>query len=113
MHERRVAVIGAGLAGAEAADRLTRYGIRVDLYEMKPVNRSPAHTGDGFAELVCSNSLRSDRLENAVGLLKEEMPALRGRNACSGGRRTRRGSRGLFPHGDGAYREEPAHHDPS
>ena len=73
MRERRAAVIGAGLAGAEAADRLTRYGIRVDLYEMKPVNRSPAHTGDGFAELVCSNSLRSDRLTNAVGLLKEEM----------------------------------------
>ena len=76
MRERRAAVIGAGLAGAEAADRLTRYGIRVDLYEMKPVNRSPAHTGDGFAELVCSNSLRSDRLENAVGLLKEEMRQL-------------------------------------
>ena len=95
MRERRAAVIGAGLAGAEAADRLTRYGIRVDLYEMKPVNRSPAHTGDGFAELVCSNSLKAAR------------------NACSGGRRTRRGSRGLFPHGDGAYREEPAHHDPS
>ena len=72
----RVAVVGAGLAGCEAADRLTRHGICVDLYEMKPEKRTPAHRGDGFAELVCSNSLRSDRLENAVGLLKEEMRAL-------------------------------------
>ena len=61
----RVAVVGAGLAGCEAADRLTRHGIFVDLYEMKPEKRTPAHRGDGFAELVCSNSLRSDRLENA------------------------------------------------
>ena len=72
----RVAVVGAGLAGCEAADRLARHGICVDLYEMKPEKRTPAHRGDGFAELVCSNSLRSDRLENAVGLLKEEMRAL-------------------------------------
>ena len=66
-------VIGAGLAGAEAAWQLLRRGIPVRLHEMKPVKRSPAHSSDLFAELVCSNSLRSDRLENAVGLLKEEM----------------------------------------
>lgn len=76
MSERRVAVIGAGLAGCEAADRLTRHGIAVDLFEMKPQRRSPAHRSDRFAELVCSNSLRSDRLENAVGLLKQEMRLL-------------------------------------
>ena len=76
MSERRVTVVGAGLAGAEAADRLTRHGFAVDLYEMKPHKHTPAHTGDGYAELVCSNSLRSDRLENAVGLLKEEMRLL-------------------------------------
>ena len=72
----RVSVVGAGLAGCEAADRLTRYGLCVDLYEMKPARRSPAHHADGFAELVCSNSLRSDRLENAVGLLKQELRTL-------------------------------------
>lgn len=76
MNEPRVSVVGAGLAGCEAADRLTRYGIAVDLYEMKPQKRSPAHRSDGFSELVCSNSLRSDRLENAVGLLKQEMRVL-------------------------------------
>lgn len=76
MPETRVQVIGAGLAGCEAADRLTRYGIGVDLYEMKPQKHSPAHKTDTFAELVCSNSLRSDRIENAVGLLKEEMRVL-------------------------------------
>ena len=73
---RSVPVIGAGLAGCEAAWQLARQGIPVALYEMKPVRRSPAHRSDGFAELVCSNSLRSDRLSNAVGLLKEEMRRL-------------------------------------
>ena len=71
-----VTVVGAGLAGAEAAYRLLTHGYPVTLYEMKPHKRTPAHKGDGFAELVCSNSLRSDRLENAVGLLKEEMRTL-------------------------------------
>lgn len=66
-------VIGAGLAGCEAAWQAAKRGVRVRLYEMKPVKHSPAHNMDSFAELVCSNSLRSDRLENAVGLLKEEM----------------------------------------
>ncbi len=66
-------VIGAGLAGCEAAHQLSRRGIKVHLYEMKPNKYTPAHSYSGFAELVCSNSLRSDRLENAVGLLKEEL----------------------------------------
>ncbi len=68
-----VKVIGAGLAGSEAAWQLARRGLRVALYEMKPHKKSPAHHADTFAELVCSNSLRGDRLENAVGLLKEEL----------------------------------------
>ena len=68
-----VKVIGAGLAGSEAAWQLTRFGIPVELYEMKPGKMTPAHHSTNFAELVCSNSLRGDRLENAVGLLKEEL----------------------------------------
>ncbi len=66
-------VIGAGLAGCEAAWQLAKRGICVELIEMKPLKHSPAHSRDTFAELVCSNSLRSDALTNAVGLLKEEM----------------------------------------
>ncbi|MCL1963771.1 MAG: methylenetetrahydrofolate--tRNA-(uracil(54)-C(5))-methyltransferase (FADH(2)-oxidizing) TrmFO, partial [Firmicutes bacterium] len=69
-------VVGAGLAGCEAAWQLAKSGVGVTLIEMKPGKRSPAHTSDGFAELVCSNSLRSDRLTNAAGLLKEEMRRL-------------------------------------
>ena len=69
----KVKVIGAGLAGAEATWQLAQRGLQVELYEMKPEKKSPAHHVDTFAELVCSNSLRGDRLENAVGLLKEEM----------------------------------------
>ncbi len=68
-----VNVIGAGLAGSEAAWQLANRGIPVRLYEMKPKKMSPAHHSEDFAELVCSNSLRGDRLENAVGLLKEEL----------------------------------------
>ena len=71
-----VKVIGAGLAGSEAAWQLAQRGIQVTLYEMKPAKRSAAHHADTFAELVCSNSLRGDRLENAVGLLKEELRRL-------------------------------------
>ncbi len=71
-----VTVVGAGLAGSEAAWQLAQRGIRVRLYEMKPHKKSPAHHTDTFAELVCSNSLRGDRLENAVGLLKEELRRL-------------------------------------
>ena len=69
----RVKVIGAGLAGCEAAWQLAKKGIEVDLYEMKPKKYSPAHQKEYFAELVCSNSLKADRIENACGLLKEEM----------------------------------------
>lgn len=69
----KVTVIGAGLAGCEAAYQLSKRGIQVDLIEMKPTKKSPAHSNDHFCELVCSNSLRSNALTNAVGLLKEEM----------------------------------------
>ena len=69
----KVKVIGAGLAGSEAAWQLANRGLQVELYEMRPVKKSPAHHTGDFAELVCSNSLRGDRLENAVGLLKEEL----------------------------------------
>ncbi len=71
-----VKVIGAGLAGSEAAWQLAQRGLQVELYEMKPHKKSPAHHADTFAELVCSNSLRADRIENAVGLLKEELRRL-------------------------------------
>ena len=69
----KVKVIGAGLAGSEAAWQLANRGLQVELYEMKPHKMSPAHHTESFAELVCSNSFRGDRLENAVGLLKEEL----------------------------------------
>ena len=68
-----VKVIGAGLAGSEAAWQLAQRGIQVELFEMKPHKKSPAHHVNTFAELVCSNSMRGDKLENAVGLLKEEL----------------------------------------
>ena len=68
-----VKVVGAGLAGSEAAWQLANRGIPVELVEMKPAKMTPAHHSENFAELVCSNSLRGDRLENAVGLLKEEL----------------------------------------
>ncbi len=75
MHENReyVNVVGAGLAGCEAAYLLASLGIKVRLYEMKPIRKSDAHHKDGFAELVCSNSLRAASIENAIGLLKEEL----------------------------------------
>ena len=69
----QVKVVGAGLAGSEAAWQLAQRGIQVELIEMKPLKMSPAHHSTDFGELVCSNSLRGDRLENAVGLLKEEL----------------------------------------
>ncbi len=69
----KVKVIGAGLAGCEAAVQLARRGFSVELYEMKPQKYSPAHKYSGFAELVCSNSLKAARVESACGLLKEEM----------------------------------------
>lgn len=73
---KRVKVIGAGLAGCEAAWQLAQRGIDVDLYDMKPHKKSAAHALDTFAELVCSNSLRSNQLNVAVGVLKEEMRRL-------------------------------------
>ena len=71
-----VNVIGAGLAGCEAAWKLACEGINVKLYEMKPEKYSPAHKYKGFAELVCSNSLKAARIESAAGLLKYEMEML-------------------------------------
>lgn len=76
MSEQRVRVVGAGLAGCEAAFQLAARGVPVDLYDMKPHKMSPAHHSGDFCELVCSNSLRSDRVENAVGLLKAELRIL-------------------------------------
>jgi tRNA:m(5)U-54 methyltransferase len=73
---QRITVIGAGLAGSEAAWQLAERGVMVDLYEMRPTKSTPAHHTQRFAELVCSNSLRGAGLENAVGLLKEEMRRL-------------------------------------
>ena len=72
----KVKVVGAGLAGSEAAWQLAQRCVAVELYEMKPQKMTPAHHADTFAELVCSNSFRGDRLENAVGLLKEELRRL-------------------------------------
>lgn len=73
MSKERVTVIGAGLAGSEAAWQIAKQGVPVTLYEMRPVRKTPAHISDRFAELVCSNSLRANGLTNAVGVLKEEM----------------------------------------
>jgi len=75
-NQKYVNVIGAGLAGSEAAWQLAKRGIQVRLYEMRPVKQTPAHHTDKFAELVCSNSLRGNALTNAVGVLKEEMRKL-------------------------------------
>lgn len=76
MNNTTVNVIGAGLAGSEAAWQLAKRGIQVNLYEMRPIKQTPAHHTDKFAELVCSNSLRANSLTNAVGVLKEEMRRL-------------------------------------
>ena len=74
--KKTITVIGAGLAGSEASYQLAKRGFKVKLYEMRPTKLTPAHKTGLFAELVCSNSLRSNSLENAVGLLKEEMRML-------------------------------------
>ena len=73
MSDYKVTILGAGLAGCEAALWLAGKGVQVDLYEQKPVHFSPAHKSEGFAELICSNSLKAERLDSASGLLKEEM----------------------------------------
>jgi len=69
----RLIVIGGGLAGCEAANAAANLGVSVDLFEMKPASFSPAHKNPDLAELICSNSLKAERLESAAGLLKEEM----------------------------------------
>ena len=74
--EKEVIVVGAGLAGSEAAYQLAKRGIKVKLYEMKAKKKTPAHSKDYYSELVCSNSLGSDSLENASGLMKEELRIL-------------------------------------
>ncbi len=76
MAARKLKIIGAGLAGSEAAWQAARRGVEVELWEMKPQKKTPAHHSDGFAELCCSNSLRSNQLSNAVGVLKAELSAL-------------------------------------
>ncbi|MBA4602529.1 FADH(2)-oxidizing methylenetetrahydrofolate--tRNA-(uracil(54)-C(5))-methyltransferase TrmFO [Thermoactinomyces mirandus] len=76
MTKQKITVVGAGLAGSEAAWQIAERGIKVILYEMRPLKMTPAHRGGKFAELVCSNSLRSASLTNAVGVLKEEMRKL-------------------------------------
>ena len=76
MTNRKVTVIGAGLAGSEAAWQIANQGVEVTLYEMRPVRKTPAHITDKFAELVCSNSFRANSLTNAVGIIKEEMRRL-------------------------------------
>ena len=73
MSDKKIKIIGAGLAGCEAAWQAAKLGVKVELYEMKPLKFSPAHHSEGFAELVCSNSFRSNVTSNAVGLLKEEL----------------------------------------
>jgi len=73
MSNYKVTVLGAGLAGCEAALWLAGKGVQVTLYEQKPTHFSPAHKSAGFAELICSNSLKAERLDSASGLLKEEM----------------------------------------
>ena len=83
----RLRIIGGGLAGCEAAWQAARRGVEVDLYEMRPHKKTPAHETSGLAELVCSNSFRSNSVENASGLLKEEMRKLdslilRGADSC-------------------------------
>ncbi len=103
MDERVVTVVGAGLAGSEAAWQLARRGVRVRLIEMRPTRMTAAHRTDGFAELVCSNSLRNASMETAVGVLKEEMRRLGSlvisaadAHARSGGRRAGGRSRRLL-----------------
>ena len=76
MNNPEIVVIGGGLAGCEAAWQAARRGVGVTLYEMKPARFSPAHEAETLAELVCSNSLRSNDVSSAVGLLKEEMRRL-------------------------------------
>ena len=131
MSNYKVTVLGAGLAGCEAALWLAGKGVQVELYEQKPAHFSPAHKSEGFAELICSNSLKAERLDSASGLLKEEMRRMgsqlltprggpRGRGRCAG-RGPRHLQRRSHPDGGGcaehhrspgaggAHRRERAH----
>ena len=74
--QKKVKVIGAGFAGCEAAMQLARRGIEVELYEMKPIKFSPAHSSENLCELVCSNSFKAMRIESAAGMMKKEMEML-------------------------------------
>ena len=74
--DREIVVIGGGLAGCEAAYQIAKRGIKVKLYEMKPIKFSPAHSNPDLAEIVCSNSFKSNLITNACGLLKEELRCL-------------------------------------
>src|SRR5215203_7521548 len=76
MDHKFIHIVGGGLAGSEAAWQIASRGVRVVLHEMRPVRPTAVHKTDGCAELVCSNSFRGDKLDNAVGLLKEEMRRL-------------------------------------
>jgi methylenetetrahydrofolate--tRNA-(uracil-5-)-methyltransferase len=101
MTTSRVTIVGGGLAGAEAAWQLARRGFGVDLHEMRPVKKTPVHHTGDLAELVCSNSLRGNALDQAAGLLKEEMrrmaPTIRVADEEGAGReRAGRGPRELF-----------------
>lgn len=73
---QKVTVIGGGLAGSEASYQLAKRGVEVHLYEMRPIKMTPAHETGNLAELVCTNSMRSDQLTNAVGLLKKKCAVL-------------------------------------
>ena len=113
----KVIVIGAGLAGSEACWQLAQRGIPVELHEMRPGKSTPAHKSAGFAELICSNSLRANNVENAVGLLKEEMRrcdslilamAVAHSVPCRWGAGS--GSVRLLRRGDGENPQPPQHH---
>src|ERR1044072_1760803 len=118
-------IIGGGLAGCEGAWQAASRGVRVTLYEMRPVRPTAVHKTDRLAELVCSNSFRGDKLDNAVGLLKEEMRRLdslvmRAAGAARGGRGAsprRRGARSrpraILGRSDAGDRLASADHDPA
>ena len=110
-----ITVVGAGLAGSECAWQLAQRGVHVTLREMKPEKRTPAHTTEHFAELCCSNSLRSDQLENAVGLLKEELRRLDSLIlACAGATRVEAGGAlAVDRHGFAALVTEKIHSHPN
>ena len=105
----KVTVLGAGLAGCEAALWLAGKGVQVTLYEQKPTHFSPAHKSAGFAELICSNSLKAERLDSASGLLKEEMRRM-GSQLLEAGRRAGCGPGCIQRRRDPAGGGVPQHH---